>query len=114
MRRGTATRWSAGATRPPAGFPRIRPRSRGPLPALRRRMTGTALAPLPATVASELPTSAALANPPRREHAEPARRIRRATLAPGDRVGAWRIDAEIGRGGMGSVYAVTHQGFGKR
>jgi serine/threonine-protein kinase len=53
----------------------------------------------------------ALAPPIPRRARLPARR---ATLAPGDRVGAWRIDAELGRGGMGSVYAVTHNGFGKR
>jgi len=29
-------------------------------------------------------------------------------------VGAWRVERELGRGGMGTVYAVTHIGFGKR
>ena len=43
-----------------------------------------------------------------------ARRTRRATLIAGNRVGVWRVDGELGRGGMGSVYAVTHHGFGKR
>src|SRR5512140_697536 len=33
---------------------------------------------------------------------------------PRRRVGAWRIETEIGRGGMASVYAVTHKEFGKR
>lgn len=42
------------------------------------------------------------------------KRRRPATLAPAQRVGAWRIEYELGRGGMGSVYAVTHNGFGKR
>ncbi|MGE3548033.1 MAG: serine/threonine-protein kinase, partial [Kofleriaceae bacterium] len=36
------------------------------------------------------------------------------TLPPGHRVGAWQIVSELGRGGMGAVYAVTHHGFGKR
>ncbi|MGE0551114.1 MAG: serine/threonine protein kinase [Kofleriaceae bacterium] len=36
------------------------------------------------------------------------------TLPPGHRVGAWKIVGELGRGGMGAVYAVTHNGFGKR
>jgi serine/threonine-protein kinase len=44
----------------------------------------------------------------------PRRRAKPATLAAGDRIGPWRIDSELGRGGMGSVYAVTHCGFGKR
>lgn len=39
---------------------------------------------------------------------------RRALLASGDRVGPWRIERELGRGGMGTVYAVVHAGFGKR
>jgi serine/threonine-protein kinase len=43
-----------------------------------------------------------------------AARKRRATLEAGMRVGAWRVESELGRGGMGSVYAVTHNGFGKR
>jgi serine/threonine protein kinase len=46
--------------------------------------------------------------------AKPRRRQKPATLAPGDRLGAWRVEGELGRGGMGSVYAVTHNGFGKR
>ena len=35
-------------------------------------------------------------------------------LAIGSRVSAWRVDEELGRGGMSSVYAVTHTKFGKR
>jgi serine/threonine protein kinase len=38
----------------------------------------------------------------------------RAALDSNDRVGAWRIEYELGRGGMGAVYAATHNGFGKR
>lgn len=30
------------------------------------------------------------------------------------RIGAWRIDRELGRGGMATVYAVVHTRFGKR
>jgi serine/threonine-protein kinase len=45
---------------------------------------------------------------------KPRRRQKPATLAPGDRIGAWRVEGELGRGGMGAVYAVTHNGFGKR
>ncbi len=44
-----------------------------------------------------------------------ARKRRRAeTLAPGGRVGPWRIEGELGRGGMATVYAVVHTKFGKR
>lgn len=43
-----------------------------------------------------------------------ARRSRPIELSVGQRIGAWRVDGELGRGGMASVYAVTHQGFGKR
>ena len=42
------------------------------------------------------------------------RRPRPASLAPRQRVGAWRVEGDLGRGGMASVYAVTHAGFGKR
>lgn len=48
------------------------------------------------------------------ETVAPRRRKRPATLANGDRVGAWRIERELGRGGMGAVYAAVHSGFGKR
>jgi serine/threonine protein kinase len=33
---------------------------------------------------------------------------------PGARIGAWRIERELGRGGMATVYAVVHTRFGKR
>ncbi len=49
-----------------------------------------------------------------RPTAKPRRRQKPATLTPGDRIGAWRVEGELGRGGMGSVYSVTHNGFGKR
>jgi serine/threonine-protein kinase len=79
-------------------------------------MTGMALVPLPAASVTHEPTNH-LAD--RDEIAPPplprrTRRERRTTFVVGDRVGAWRIDAELGRGGMGSVYAVTHCKFGKR
>jgi serine/threonine-protein kinase len=35
-------------------------------------------------------------------------------LPPETKVGQWRIDRMIGRGGMAAVYAVVHTGFGKR
>jgi serine/threonine-protein kinase len=42
------------------------------------------------------------------------RKTRPATLAPGMRIGPWRIERELGRGGMATVYAVIHTKFGKR
>lgn len=42
------------------------------------------------------------------------RKSRPTTLAPGMRIGPWRIDRELGRGGMATVYAVVHTRFGKR
>jgi serine/threonine-protein kinase len=35
-------------------------------------------------------------------------------LAPGAKAGPWIVDREIGRGGMGAVYAVVHEEIGKR
>ncbi len=35
-------------------------------------------------------------------------------LAPGSQAGPWRIERELGRGGMGTVYAVTHSEIGKQ
>ena len=35
-------------------------------------------------------------------------------LTPGTRVGEYRIEHELGRGGMSVVYAATHLGIGKR
>jgi len=51
---------------------------------------------------------------PRRKRATRTRRPRSATLATGDRAGVWKVERELGRGGMASVYAVTHTKFGKR
>lgn len=87
-------------------------------------MSGMALVPLPATTPDPA-SSPAPSTPPDPARAGPPavaplarlprrRRPRRGPLARGHRVGAWRIDGELGRGGMGSVYAVIHNGFGKR
>ncbi len=35
-------------------------------------------------------------------------------MLPGSKAGPWIVERELGRGGMGSVYAVTHEGIGKR
>jgi serine/threonine protein kinase len=35
-------------------------------------------------------------------------------LVPGSQAGPWRIERELGRGGMGTVYAVTHAEIGKQ
>ena len=35
-------------------------------------------------------------------------------LAPGSKAGPWQVEREIGRGGMGTVYAVVHDEIGKR
>ena len=58
-----------------------------------------------------LAPSAAL---PRRKRATKPRRQRSATMALGDRAGVWKVEGELGHGGMASVYAVTHTKFGKR
>jgi eukaryotic-like serine/threonine-protein kinase len=52
--------------------------------------------------------------PPIPPAAVPARRRPPSILAPGARIGAWRIERELGRGGMATVYAVVHTRFGKR
>lgn len=49
---------------------------------------------------------------PRRKRATKPRRTR--SLAIGDRAGVWKVERELGRGGMAAVYAVTHTKFGKR
>ncbi|HEY4055046.1 MAG TPA: serine/threonine-protein kinase [Kofleriaceae bacterium] len=36
------------------------------------------------------------------------------TLAPGMKAGPWMIERELGRGGMGAVYACVHEEIGKR
>ena len=38
----------------------------------------------------------------------------RPELHRGSRAGAWKVERELGRGGMASVHAVVHAGFGKR
>jgi len=48
------------------------------------------------------------------QRGERRRRSRPEILRAGARVGAWRVDGELGRGGMATVYAVTHTRFGKR
>ncbi len=35
-------------------------------------------------------------------------------LGPGAQAGPWIVERELGRGGMGAVYAVVHEGIGKR
>ena len=35
-------------------------------------------------------------------------------LAPGSKAGPWVVERELGRGGMGTVYAVVHEEIGKR
>ncbi len=37
-----------------------------------------------------------------------------AALPPGAKAGPWIVEQELGRGGMGAVYAVTHDTIGKR
>jgi serine/threonine-protein kinase len=61
----------------------------------------------------DLPISDALP-PPVPVAALPARRRRTQTLVAGARIGVWRIERELGRGGMATVYAVVHTRFGKR
>jgi serine/threonine-protein kinase len=79
-------------------------------------MTGMALATLPATstIRSTVEPDLTSRAPVTARRRRPRRTPRRDTLASGERIGAWRVDGELGRGGMGSVYAVTHHGFGKR
>ncbi|HEX5064410.1 MAG TPA: serine/threonine-protein kinase [Kofleriaceae bacterium] len=61
-----------------------------------------------------------LPKPPRRLAAgtiPPVSRSKRRApkeLGIGSRIGPWLIERELGRGGMGRVYAVAHSGFGKR
>ena len=66
-----------------------------------------------ATPTMDLPIPDAMP-PPIPAVAAPARRRRAATLVPGARIGVWRIERELGRGGMATVYAVVHTRFGKR
>jgi serine/threonine-protein kinase len=63
------------------------------------------------TITVAFPQAAAEA---RRKRTTRPRRSRPATLTEGDRAGTWRVEGALGRGGMASVYAVTHTKFGKR
>jgi serine/threonine-protein kinase len=74
------------------------------------------MAAVPSQMSQTIPVCVASERPTTQETplGKPRRRTKPATLAPGDRIGAWRVEGELGRGGMGSVYAVTHNGFGKR
>jgi serine/threonine protein kinase len=67
-----------------------------------------------ATMTLDIPLAelAQLAPPP--VPAAATARRRPTTLAPGNRIGVWRIERELGRGGMATVYAVVHTRFGKR
>src|SRR5579872_4448641 len=38
----------------------------------------------------------------------------RTSLPTGERIASWRVDGVLGRGGMATVYAVTHQKFRTR
>jgi hypothetical protein len=49
-----------------------------------------------------------------RDRGLPARTHSTDILPPGALAGPWRIEHELGRGGMGTVYAVVHDGIGKR
>jgi len=48
------------------------------------------------------------ADPPIGDRGEPD------DVQPGSKAGPWLVERELGRGGMGAVYAVTHEGIGKR
>lgn len=73
-------------------------------------MVSTATVDLPLSAVEEClpPPIPTLARVPRRRRARPA------TLSPGMKIGVWRVEGEIGRGGMASVYAVVHTRFGKK
>src|SRR6185312_12863015 len=66
----------------------------------------------PSTMATAVPAPTLQLAPP-----APARRRRGRpddALPIGSKVSSWRVDGELGRGGMASVHAVTHGKFGKR
>jgi len=69
---------------------------------------------MPGGPAPTIELSLPCAPPPIPPVALPTRRRRPSSLAPGARIGAWRIERELGRGGMATVYAVVHTRFGKR
>src|ERR1041385_1317335 len=65
------------------------------------------------TMAHAIPACAAAL--PLASDARPRRRGRPDdALIAGSRVSSWRVERELGRGGMASVHAVVHTKFGKR
>ncbi|HUS30231.1 MAG TPA: serine/threonine-protein kinase [Kofleriaceae bacterium] len=62
---------------------------------------------IPASAATQLACDAPAKNLRRKGRPDDA-------LIPGSRVSSWRVETELGRGGMASVHAVTHMKFGKR
>jgi eukaryotic-like serine/threonine-protein kinase len=71
----------------------------------------------PSTMATALPASAVTL--PASEAPARSPSLRRKgrpddALIPGSRVSSWRVETELGRGGMASVHAVVHTKFGKR
>ena len=70
--------------------------------------------PTATTMTIDLPVSGCEPPPVPAAAMRTRRRHRPASLAPGMRIGAWRNERELGRGGMATVYAVVHARFGKR
>jgi serine/threonine protein kinase len=70
--------------------------------------------PSASTLTIDLPVSGCEPPPIPAVAIRPRRRQRPTSPAPGMRIGAWRIERELGRGGMATVYAVVHARFGKR
>jgi serine/threonine protein kinase len=70
------------------------------------------------TLTVDLPLSECLPLPPPIPPAAIATkrrsRQRMAVPGPGARIGMWRIERELGRGGMATVYSAAHTRFGKR
>jgi serine/threonine protein kinase len=75
----------------PPPVPQAQPGPKGPLPKPPRRLAAGTIPPAPRS-----------------------RRRAPKELGIGSRIGPWGIVRELGRGGMGRVYAVAHKGFGKR
>src|SRR5689334_8173622 len=83
-----------------------------PIPVAARSAAPTPAAPIPAAPVGTPIPAMANATPVRAEAvAAPARRRRAPTLVPGARIGVWRIERELGRGGMATVYSVVHTRF---
>jgi serine/threonine protein kinase len=60
-------------------------------------------------------SDASIALPPTAAAARGRRKVKaRPELHSGSRAGAWKVERELGRGGMASVHAVVHAAFGKR